>query len=55
MSESLTTRISEETARRLRVQAAIWRRPIADIVEAALRTILDELESAQEQRVAENV
>jgi predicted HicB family RNase H-like nuclease len=47
MSEPLTTRISEETARRLRVQAALGRTSIAAIVEQALQEFLASLEVAR--------
>lgn len=41
---ALTTRVTEETYRRLKVQAAQTRRTIQEIVEAALRQYLAQLE-----------
>ena len=46
---ALTTRVTEETYRRLKVQAAQSRRTIQEIVEQALREFLAELEMAQNE------
>jgi predicted transcriptional regulator len=42
--EQITTRISAETSRRLRMLAAAERRPLYDVVEELLREALDRRE-----------